>query len=228
MLNDVVRTRAPSPTRAAATSTRWRELRRAVLWHRRLIAAGLAALAVALTIASLEPPQADTVAVLSAARDIAGGHLVTESDLVMRALPKSVVPDGALLDPATAIGRLVAGPVRRGEPLTDVRLVGPSLVAAFGVGVVATPVRVQDAGALSLLHAGDHIDVLATPAASDGASALAVVVALNVSVVAVPAQLGASAYDEGGLVILATTSEQARALATAAGADRLSIVVRAP
>ena len=61
---------------------RWRDLRRALLWHRRLLAAGLAALAVALTIAALDPTPAPSVAILAAARDIPGGRLVTDADLI--------------------------------------------------------------------------------------------------------------------------------------------------
>jgi Flp pilus assembly protein CpaB len=63
------------------------------------------------------------------------------------------------------LGRLVAGPVRRGEPLTDVRLLGPSLLAAVARGpdVVAVPVRFADAGAAALLRPGDRVDVLAAP-----------------------------------------------------------------
>ena len=39
----------------------------------------------------------------------------------------------------TPSGRAVAGPIRSGEVITDVRLVGPALVAGLGDGLVASP-----------------------------------------------------------------------------------------
>jgi hypothetical protein len=41
-------------------------------------------------------------------------------------------------------GRTLAGPVRAGEPVTDVRLVSPSLAAGYP-GRVLVPVRIADA-----------------------------------------------------------------------------------
>ena len=55
---------------------------------------------------------------------------------------------------------MLAGPVRAGEPLTDVRLVGASLAAAYP-GAVAVPVRLPDAGMAALLRVGDRIDLVA-------------------------------------------------------------------
>jgi len=49
-------------------------------------------------------------------------------------LPRALVPAGALLLDEAALGRLVAGPVRRGEPLTDVRLLGAGLLAVAEPG----------------------------------------------------------------------------------------------
>ena len=59
-----------------------------------------------------------------------------------------------------AVGRVLAGPVRSGEALTDVRLVGSSLLTRGG-RLVAAPVRLADPATAGLLHAGDRVDVLA-------------------------------------------------------------------
>ena len=56
------------------------------------------------------------------------------------------MPAGALRDVTALLGRVLAAPVRRGEPITDVRLVGPSLLGATTAGLVAVPVRIADAG----------------------------------------------------------------------------------
>ena len=69
--------------------------------------------------------------VLTAARDLDGGVLAP-GDLTAIDLPAPAVPDGALPSGARVAGRVLASPVRRGEPLTDVRLLGPGLLAAHG------------------------------------------------------------------------------------------------
>ncbi len=51
--------------------------------------------------------------------------------------------------------------MRAGETITDVRLVGPALLAGYGDQLVAAPVRIADAGSAALLQPGDVIDVLA-------------------------------------------------------------------
>jgi Flp pilus assembly protein CpaB len=201
-----------------------RELRRAVAWHRRLLAAGLAAGAVALGLSAVSPEPAETVPVLTAARGLLPGAPLAEADLAAVGLPPGAVPDGALRPGAEVLGRLLAGPVRRGEPLTDVRLVGPGLLDGLGRGVRATPVRIADGGAVALLRPGDRVDVLATRAGTDGPAA-AVPVARDVPVLSVPADEGAVLAD-GALLVLATDADTARELAAATLDGRLSVVLR--
>ena len=118
------------------------------------------------------------------------------------------------------MGRAVTCSVRRGELLTDARRLGAGLLQ--GRGLVAAPVRLADPETLALLHAGDHVDVLATPTSSDSAVASATTVAANVQVLAVPpVQDGA----DGGLVVLAATPATAARLAAAAVGARLSVTV---
>ena len=216
-----------------ALLARWlRELRWAVHWHRRLLAAGLAAGAVAAGLTALAPAPADTVAVVVAARDLPGGRSLLPADLTEARLPSQALPDGAVRHPAAAQGRLLAGPVRRGEPLTDVRLLGSPLLEGLGAGLVATPVRIADAGAVRLLRPGALVDVLAAETGDgvDGFGADARVVAPAVRVLTVPAEgddTGASAGLGGGaLVVLATRAEVATALAGSAVSARLSITLR--
>jgi pilus assembly protein CpaB len=194
--------------------------------RRRSIAAGLAALSVACVLAVLRPGPPPTVAVLAAARDLPGGVL-SAHDVQTVALPPGAVPDGSLRPGTEVAGRVLAAPARRGEPLTDVRLLGPDLLAPHPPGTVATPIRVADPGAARLLSSGDVIDVLATATGWEESGASAAVVAAAVTVLSV-----LSGDPEGGtLVVLATTGDQAARLAAAQPAGRLSIAIhprRAP
>ncbi|MCW2792592.1 MAG: hypothetical protein JWO76_1690, partial [Nocardioides sp.] len=88
------------------------------------------------------------------------------------------VPTGLVSGP---VGRTLAAPLRRGEPLTDVRLVGPALAEGHP-GVTAVPVRLPDAGSVDLLRVGDRIDLVAADPQGSGAE----VVAAGVPVLAIP------------------------------------------
>lgn len=86
--------------------------------HRRLLAALLAAIAAVSGLAAARP-RPHGVRVLVAARDLAAGTTLRPADLAVRDLPARTVPSGVV---TRAAGRTLSGPVRRGEPLTDVRL----------------------------------------------------------------------------------------------------------
>ncbi|MFC0862711.1 SAF domain-containing protein [Sphaerimonospora cavernae] len=123
-----------------------------------MISAVLAGLAVACALTSVGPPGG--VEVLAAAHDLGGGRL-SASDVMVVRLPPRAVPDGAFRPGSTLTGRVVAGPMRRGEPLTDARVLGRGMLATQGPGMVATPVRIADPDAGRLLSPGDVVDVLA-------------------------------------------------------------------
>jgi Flp pilus assembly protein CpaB len=205
----------------AIPTTLLRDLRRTLPLHRRLLAAGLAAAAVAVGIQALEPDPAPTVEVVAAARDLAGGAVLAAADVRTVALPASAVPSGALRSGEVA-GRLLASPVRAGEPLTDARVLGPSLLDEYGSGLVAAPVRVADAGALALVRVGDRIDLLATTAAGDQPART---VAAHTPVVALPRPDEAA---EGGLLVVAVSPATASELARSAVTSQLSLVLRPP
>lgn len=203
-----------------------RQVRRAVSRNRRLLAAGLAAGALACSLSALQPAAPTRVPVLTAAHDLPGGARLRAEDSTTVGLPPDAVPKGALGPDASLTGRHLAGPMRRGEPFTDARLAGAPLVTEEGL--VATPVRVADPGVARLLGAGDTVDVIAAPTREGGS---AEVVAAAVRVMSVPRSeadgLGAAGMGEGTLLVLATTSDQATALARAAVTSRLSVTLRA-
>ncbi|MFB9882094.1 RcpC/CpaB family pilus assembly protein [Planobispora siamensis] len=188
--------------------------------RRRVLAAVLAALAMACAAIGLRP-DTSSVTVLAAARDLPGGVL-TAADAVPVALRPGTAPDGALRPGTPVAGRMLAGPMRRGEPFTDVRMLGPDLLATHRPGTVATPVRVADPDSARLLSPGDTVNVLASPADWDG-SEPARSIAEGVTVLALPADESG----RGALIVLATTPGQAAELASAQSGGRLSITMDA-
>jgi pilus assembly protein CpaB len=208
-----------------------RELRRALLWHRRLVAAVIAAAAVASGLAAVRPPPAKTVTVVTTTRDLPAGTHIAASD-IRSAEFSGAIPAGALTEPAAIAGRTTAGPIRRGELLTDVRLLGAGLLDGYGHGLVAAPVRVADPATAKLLQVGDRVDVLAAPV-SDAGDGVARLVATATPVISVPdpasgglAGLDPAPMAEGALLVLATTQAVAADLAAAAVSARLSITLR--
>jgi pilus assembly protein CpaB len=208
-----------------------RELRRAAAWHRRLLVAGLLAASMAFAIQALSPQPTPGVSVLVAAKNLAGGTPLSAADVHVQDLPSSAVPDGSLRAEADVTGRSLVAPVRAGEVLTDVRVIGRSYLESYGDDVVAAPVRIADAASVGLLRAGDIIDVLASGAGADRANSCAArLVASGVPVITIPRTdsdvLGRRDVGDGGLLVVATTSETAARLAAAAVTERLSLVIR--
>lgn len=199
-----------------------RRVRRTVLARRRLLAALAAATAVAAGLQAATGPPAPKSVIIVAAHDIPGGTVVGASDLAPAEFDPSSVPSGVIATAAEALGRTTATPVRAGEPITDVRLVGGSMLAGYPAAVAA-PVRIGDPGAVALLQVGDHVDVLA--ADPQGASA-AVVVAAGAPVIAIPRQEEAeAAVVSGGLIVVAVTGGTAQDLAAAGVTSYLSVVI---
>jgi Flp pilus assembly protein CpaB len=202
-----------------------RALLRTASWHRRLLASGCAAAAIAFALTALTPKPHGLVKVLAAARDIPAGATLSAADVHTIGVPPAVVPAGALRAGSAAVGRVVAAALRQGEMLTDVRLVGAPLFGTVGAGLVAAPVRIADPSAALLLQPGDVIDVLASTDHSSAAAAL--VVAAGVRVLTVPSGTEATGgLDDGALVVVAATPATAALLAKAAIASRLSVLIR--
>jgi Flp pilus assembly protein CpaB len=186
-----------------------RTLRRVVLARRRPLAAVLAAVAVAtgLHAARAEPPA--RAQVLVAARDLTAGEVLGAEDVRRTGFPAGSVPSGLAED---AVGRTLAAPLRAGEPVTDVRLVGPALTDGYP-GLVAVPVRLPDAGMAGLLRVGDRIDLVA----ADPQHPTAAVVATDLPVLALPdspPETGATGLS-GRLVVLGASPGEVTRIADA-------------
>jgi len=199
--------------------------------RRRLVAAGLAALAVLCGLNALRPTPVPTKQIWVAAHDLSGGLPLATADLRVAAVPLADVPRHALPVTESITGRLVGAPMRSGEPLTDVRLLSPELVTALGTpNAVAVPVRVADGpAALALVHTGDRIDVLAVSDPEAAATDHSSVVVHDVRVLAIAPEDPTGSSDQGGgLLIVAATSHQAAVLAGVAATSRLSVTLRRP
>ena len=164
-------------------------------------------------------PEPATVPVVTAARDLPAGTVLADDDLTVRPVPVDMVPTGVSADPVDLLGRVLAGLLRAGEAVTDVRLVGPGLWSQVPPGQVATPVRLADLAVSGLLRAGDRVDVLAT--AADGGTTE--VVAAAALVLTVPT----GAEQDPGLLVLAVPPETATRLAGAAATATLTVTVGA-
>jgi Flp pilus assembly protein CpaB len=197
------------PTGIARLSRARRRVRRAVLARRRLLAALLAGVAVAAGVQAATAPPPPAVAVLTAARDLPAGAVIGDDDLVAVDFAPGSVPNGASRDP---VGRTLAAPLRRGEPVTDVRLVGPALTAG-DPELTAVPVRLPDAGMVALLEVGDRIDLIGTDPRRSGAS----VVATGVPVLAIPRPSADTngTGQSGGLVVVGAAPTEVTTLTDA-------------
>jgi pilus assembly protein CpaB len=194
------------------------DLLRAVDRRRGLLAGGLVAAAVAVGLSAVAPEPEPQAVVVAAARDLPAGAELGDDDLRAVSLPLAAVPAGAQRRADDVAGRVLAGPVRSGEALTDVRLLGAGLVPAGER--VAVPVRVAEPALPLLLQAGDRVDVLATSLQGEDAARAVV---SDVAVLAVP---GTGDTADGALLVVAATPAAAARLAAAAVTSRLSVVVR--
>jgi pilus assembly protein CpaB len=205
---------------------RFRRPRSPLHLARRVAAVLLAAGAIVMALRPSPGPPADrgpaTVGVAVAARDLPAGTVLSREELTVTHLAPSAVPSGTAAEPAPLIGRVLAGSVRAGEPLTDVRLVGAGLTRLLPDGQVAAPLRLADLAVAALVHTGDRVDVLATPHESP----LAEVIAPDALVLAADSRpRDASADPSGGLLLLAVDGTTAGRLAAAATSSTLTVTL---
>jgi pilus assembly protein CpaB len=173
------------------------------------------------------PARPPDVEVVVAAADLGAGAVLGASDLALLSLPAGAVPDGVAAAVDQVTGQVLAGPLRRGEPVTDVRLVGPGLWSQVPAGQVAAPVRLADLAVATLLRPGDRVDVLATTADAGRAEVVAAG-ALVVSAPPVDATDPPAADGDAGLLVLAVPAETAARLAAAATNSTLTVTLGPP
>lgn len=191
-------------------------------WRRALrlrrLAAG-ALVAVALVLALTPEPGTAEVAVVVAAADLASGRTLDAAAVELRRYPGALVPAGALGDPDGAVGRVLIGAARTGEPLTDARLTGAGPLAS---DAAAVPVRLADAGVAALLRPGSRVDVV-TLGREAGEP---VVLAPDAEVLTVVDADGGAGSAGGPLVLVALPRAAATRVAAATLADQVAVTLR--
>lgn len=183
----------------------------------RRVAAG--ALVILAAVAALRPdPAHERTDIVVAARDLAPGIELSADDVRVETRLATTVPDGSQTDLAVVVGATLAGPARRGEALTDVRLLGPRLAeSAAGPNARIVPLHLDDTALLDLIRPGDVVDVLGAGAdAGVGADAEPAVVATDAVVVLVsPKPTGAGGGGDR-VVLVALPAHDANKAAGAA------------
>ena len=189
---------------------------------RRIAAAALVLLAGVAALRT-DPAGAHSAAVV-AIRDLTPGVAVTAADVQIENRLTATLPDGTAADVGTVVGAMPAGPVRRGEVLTDVRLLGTRLTkSAAGPDARVVPLELAQSAVLDVVREGDVVDIVAAPHSDPDAAPR--VVATDAVVVLVSAEPGgiAAAGDRVVLVALPVAAANAVAAATLVHAVTLTL-----
>ncbi|CAH0269323.1 MULTISPECIES: RcpC/CpaB family pilus assembly protein [Nocardiaceae] len=191
----------------------------------RRIAAGIL-VAVAVLLFVDDAAGDDRVRVVTAGRDLTPGTILTAADVAVAEWDSATVPDGAVLDSVDVDGRTLTGPVRAGELLTDVRLLGSrTATAAVGVEARVVPVHLADAGVTDLLREGDRVDVLTVETQENpDAPPAARILASGAMVVLVSAEAGGGRQRDR-VVLLALPTEDATTVAAASLVSALTVTL---
>jgi len=137
---------------------RRRQWRRRVV--RRALAAGCAVLAAAGVVGIARSSDAEPmVRVVVAVRPLAVGEVATPAALREVWWPADLVPEASVHDLASVLGRPLSVPLGRGEPLTTARVGRHGLLLGQPVDNVAVHVSVPDPGLLTMVSAGDRVDL---------------------------------------------------------------------
>ncbi len=174
-------------------------------------------------LAFVPPAQPDgRTHVLAAARDLPPGQPLTTADLTRRTVAEDAVPRGALRQAERALGRAPTTPVRAGEALTDVRLLGPAATRAStgDPDSAAVPVRLSDPAVATFLEPGRRVDLVSAAAHTAGP----VVLAENAPVLAMRAPDRGDSADR--IVLVGLPRESAASIAAAAAREAVTLALR--
>ncbi|CAM3555026.1 flagellar biosynthesis protein FlgA [Mycobacterium frederiksbergense] len=189
----------------------------------RRTAAGL--LVVLAAVAALRPdPAGERTDVVIALRDLTPGTPLRDGDLTVESRLATTVPDGATGDIGVVLGATLAGPARRGEVLTDVRLLGTRLTeASAGPDARIVPLHLADDALVDLIRPGDVVDVLAAGSTDVGPDAPPEVIATEAVVVLVSAEPAGPAGSAQRVVLVALPRHAANAVAGAALTRQITV-----
>ena len=212
---------------------RRRQWRRRVLRRSAAVACAIVA-AVALT-ASRSADPAGLERLVVAARPIAVGEIATRGSVREAWWPADLVPADSATSLSQVLGRPFSAPMGVGEPVTRARVTGNALLSGQPADAVAVHVTVPDPGVLSMVSAGDRIDLWGP----DGPVARAVVVLRGDTTptadfgptIGNPGASRGSAIEGGGLIVSAGHAAASAILAVpedALGRPQVELVLRHP
>lgn len=194
---------------------------------RRVAAAGLVVLAGA---AALRPnPEEHRAEVVVTARDLTPGATLSPDDVRLESRSPTTIPDGSRTDLEGVVGSTLAGPARRGEVLTDVRLLGSRLAeSTAGPGARIVPLHPADNALVDLLRVGDVVDVLAAPSPGSPGTPPAVskVVATDAIVVLVSAKPKSRSTEGDRVVLVALPARLANTVAGSTLGQAVTLTLR--
>lgn len=208
-----------SPLRPAT-----RAVRRFVLAYRRPVAATCAALAVIAGLSAVKPPDPATTPVVVAAHDLDSGADLADDDVEVRQVPSELAASNAYAAVDAVVGHPLNGPVRRGEAITDMRLLSTDLLAGYPSGSTLATVRIADPQSLWGVEVGAYVDVIGVEVEGKRAGK---VIADDAQVVALPDADADSLVgpSSGVSVVVCVPSDTAVALAEAGSRMQLGVIV---
>lgn len=188
---------------------------------RRALAGGLVILAA--VAAWRGDPRTEYSDVVVTVRDLAPGIELTTADVSVEARAVPAVPEGAHTRVDAVVGSTLAGPARRGEVLTDVRVLGPRLAeSAAGPDARIVPIPLADAALMDLLRPGDVVDIVSAPSDESTEASLIATDAVVILVSAKDSGLGAR---NGRVVLVALPAAAAKVVAGAALVQAVTITL---
>lgn len=191
---------------------------------RRALAGALVVLAA--VAAWRDDPRTDRTDVVVTTRDLSPGSALTADDIRLETRTASTVPDGSRSEVDSVVGSTLAGPARRGEVITDVRLLGPRLAeSAAGPDARIVPLPLADAALVDLVRPGDIVDIVAAPTVADAESS-ARLIATDAVVVLVSAKpTGPTPGGAGRVVLVALPAAAAKTVAGAALVQAITLTL---
>lgn len=198
------------------------DVRRRILVHRRLLGGACAALAVWLVVQATTSPPPATEPVWTASHDLPSGTVLARGDLTRTGFARGSVPPAAVRSAGEVLGRTVATPLGRGEPVTASHLAGSESLAGYP-GRSAVAVRIPDGDVVALLSPGQRVALVASDPQGGQPPER---VADDAAVLAVPRKGSEPAAGtlSGRLVVFAVPRDEADEVAAAGTTRYLSIV----
>ncbi|MHA7281537.1 Flp pilus assembly protein CpaB [Arthrobacter sp. TMS2-4] len=197
--------------------------------RRRLVGCLLLCAAAGVVVEAFVGDEYPTTAIVSAARDLAVGTVLTDADVSVVRVPDEAVAAGTLRRLDDVVGRQLATPLPEGFPLSASAFVGDGLLTGMARGTVAVPLRPADAATVQLLTPGQRVDVVLSTGNGFDVPGGSTVLARSVAVLWTATDAGSGTWpgagDDGGLVVVAADPKEAATLAGASSTGDVHLLI---